>query len=101
MTTDATMVRNDGYPELAFHPGETLGDEMEARGLSTRELAERTGLSARALRDLRAGRRAMTAEVALRLERAFDGVSARFWMNLQTGYDLARAHHRLRGDDVN
>lgn len=70
------------------HPGRLLHDEfMEPVGLSQRRLAQATGLSRAHVGNLVRGRRGITAEVALRLERAL-GMSAQSWMNLQTLYDL-------------
>ncbi len=73
------------------HPGRLLHDEfMEPVGLSQRRLAQAIGLSRAHLGNLVRGRRGITAEVALRLERAL-GMSAESWMNLQTLYELEKA----------
>ena len=48
------------------------------------------------IHDLVHGRRAMTADTALRLARYFD-MEAQFWLNLQTRYDLEAASDRLAG----
>lgn len=77
------------------HPGRLLHDEfMEPVGLSQRRLAQATGLSRARVGNLVRGRRGITAEVALRLERAL-GMSAQSWMNLQTLYDLETASAEL------
>jgi len=84
-----------------IHPGEILGDELEETGLTARKLADVLEVPPNRLYQLLAGKRSITADTALRLGRYF-GMSADFWMNLQTAYelDLARqqsgkAIHRL------
>jgi len=84
-----------------IHPGEILGDELEETNLTAKKLADVIKVPPNRLYQLLAGRRSITADTALRLGRYF-GMSADFWMNLQTAYelDLARqqsgkAIHRL------
>lgn len=84
-----------------IHPGEILGDELEETGLTAKKLADVIEVPPNRLYQLLAGKRSITADTALRLSRYF-GMSADFWMNLQTAYelDLARqqsgkAIHRL------
>jgi addiction module HigA family antidote len=74
-----------------IHPGEILGDELEETGLSAKKLADTIGVPPNRMYQLLAGKRSMTADTALRLGRYF-GMSADFWMNLQSAYefDLAR-----------
>jgi addiction module HigA family antidote len=74
------------------HPGKILKDEIEARGLSANALALRTP-SGR-ITDILNGKRGVSPETALRLARYF-GNSARFWLNLQTAYELAVAEAKL------
>ena len=76
----------------AIHPGEILGEELEAAGLSAAELARLVEVPANRVSQIVAGRRAVTADTALRLGRYF-GTSAELWLNLQKMYelDLARA----------
>lgn len=81
---------------ITTHPGEMLAEEfMQPLGLSGRQLAQALGVPHNRISELIAGRRAMTADTALRLERYF-GMEARFWMNLQAAYDLSKA--RMAGD---
>jgi addiction module HigA family antidote len=77
-----------------IHPGEILGDELEETGLSAKKLADTIGVPPNRLYQLLAGKRSMTADTALRLGRYF-GMSADFWMNLQSAYelDLARGQN--------
>jgi len=81
-----------------IHPGEILGDELEETGLSAKKLADTIGVPPNRLYQLLAGKRSMTADTALRLGRYF-GMSADFWMNLQSAYelDLVRQHNGKTG----
>lgn len=73
------------------HPGRILKQEfLEPAGITQYRLAKATGLSQVQVGNILRGRRGITAETALRLERAL-GMSAQTWMNLQTLYDLERA----------
>jgi addiction module HigA family antidote len=73
------------------HPGRILREEfMEPGGISQYRLAQATGLSQVQVGNIVRGKRGITAETALRLERAL-GVSAQTWMNLQMLYDLEKA----------
>jgi len=69
-------------------PGEILRFEfMEPLGLSQNQLARDLDVTVARISELIHGRRSLTADTALRLEKYF-GVSAQFWLNLQAGYDL-------------
>src|SRR6267378_2604231 len=70
-----------------IHPGEILGDELEEIGLSAKRLADVIEVPPNRLYQILAGKRNMTADTALRLGRYF-GMSAAFWMNLQSAYEL-------------
>lgn len=81
------------------HPGEVLKhDYLEPLGLSVYALAGALGVSRSRLNEIVHGRRAVTAETALRLGRFF-GTSAEFWLGLQAGYDLD-ATRRMVGDKI-
>lgn len=73
------------------HPGTMLRDDVIVPlGLGVTEAARKLGMSRVALSRVVNGRAAISPDLAIRLERA--GVStARFWMGLQTNYDLAMA----------
>ena len=60
---------------------------MEPYGLSANGLSKALGIPQNRISDIVRGRRGITADTALRLERAF-GVSASFWLNLQSHYEL-------------
>jgi antitoxin HigA-1 len=76
------------------HPGEILKDEIEARGLSANALAIALRTPSGRITDILNGKRGVSPETAMRLARYF-GNSARFWLNLQTGYELAVAEAEL------
>lgn len=77
------------------HPGEVLLEEfLKPMGLSQYRLAKNTSVPPRRINEIVRGKRAVTADTALRLARFFN-TSEDFWMNLQTHYDLAVARDRL------
>lgn len=77
------------------HPGEVLLEEFLApMGISQYRLAKDISVPPRRINEIVHGKRAVTADTALRLARYF-GTSARFWLNLQTGYDLEVEKDRL------
>jgi addiction module HigA family antidote len=80
-----------GLPGFLVTPGEILVEEfMKPMGLTQKALAESIGVSMRRINELCRGRRAVTAETALLLGRAF-GTGPEFWMNLQSTHDLVLA----------
>ena len=73
------------------HPGELVKHEcVEAAGLSVTAAAEALGVTRQALSNLTNGNSGISAEMALRLEKAFGG-TAETWMRMQLSYDLAIA----------
>lgn len=74
-------------PRDAIHPGEHLLEQLVALDMSAAEFARRIEVPTNRVTELVNGRRAITADTALRLAKAFK-TSARFWMNLQVLYDL-------------
>lgn len=71
----------------ATHPGELLKEEIEARGISQRKLAEKLGISHTVLNDILNGRRALTASTALLFEAALN-ISADLLMRIQMKYNM-------------
>lgn len=70
------------------HPGEVLLEEfLKPLGLSQNRLAIEIGVDARRINEIVQGKRAVTANTALRLARYFD-MSPEFWLGLQSQYDL-------------
>ena len=77
------------------HPGEVLLEEfLEPMGISQYRLAKDISVPPRRINEIVHGKRAVTADTALRLSRYF-GTSDRFWLNLQTSYDLDVQRERL------
>lgn len=73
-------------------PGEILQTEfLEPLGITQYRLAQATGLSQTRIGEIVHGKRRITPETALRLSKAL-GLSERFWLNIQTDYDLEVEH---------
>lgn len=78
-----------------IHPGEVLlEDFLKPMGISQYALAKAIGVPAQRIGEIVHGRRALTADTALRLGRYF-GMEAQFWLNLQTRHDLEAAEDAL------
>lgn len=78
---------NLGYGAFPTHPGEVLKDELEARGVSQRELADTIGLTYSVVNEILNGRRSLTAKTALMFEAALD-IPADALMYLQTKFNM-------------
>jgi addiction module HigA family antidote len=79
-----------------IHPGEILlEDFLKPLGLTQYRLAKSLSVPARRINEIVHGVRAVSADTALRLARFF-GTSERFWLNLQSGYDLEVERDRLK-----
>lgn len=70
------------------HPGRLLKRELAARGLSANRLTLNLGVPSGRITDILNGRRSITADTAVRLGRFF-GISAQFWLELQSQHDIA------------
>ncbi len=82
-----------------IHPGEILLEEfLKPLGLSQYRLAKGISVPPRRINEIVHGKRAVTADTALRFSRFF-GTSERFWLNLQTHFDLEMQKERL-GDTL-
>ena len=78
---------------LRTHPGEILAEEyMAPLGLSAKALAQAIDVPGTRISDIVRGRRAISADTAIRLGKYFD-VDPRFWLNLQSAYDLSLAEN--------
>jgi addiction module HigA family antidote len=70
------------------HPGEILFEEfLKPLGVSQYRLAKDINVPPRRINEIVQGKRSISADTALRLARYF-GLSERFWLNLQSRYDL-------------
>ena len=93
-TAQSAGPADDRLPPV--HPGEILlEDFLKPMALSQYRLARALGVPPQRVHDLVHGRRAITADTALRLARVFS-MEARFWMNLQSRYDLEVATDTLQ-----
>src|SRR5213078_1629073 len=80
------------------HPGRLLKREIAARKLSANRLSLDIGVPSGRITDILNGRRAITADTAVRLGRYF-GNSAQFWLDLQSQHDIA-VIERERGKEI-
>ena len=88
MKTNNTL--NELTPGQVFHPGEDLKDELEARNISQAELAEKLGMNRSQVNEIIKGKRNITADLALLLEKVL-GIDAEYWLNAQKQYELDKA----------
>lgn len=80
-----------------IHPGEILSEEfLIPLGISQYRLAKDITVSPRRINEIVHGKRAISANTALRLSRYF-GLSERFWLNLQARFDLETEKNKLDG----
>ncbi len=87
----------DSLPNV--HPGEVLFEEfLKPLDLSQNGLARDIHVPPRRINEIVLGKRSVTPDSALRLARYF-GTSSRFWLGLQTDYDLEEAR-RSRGEEI-
>lgn len=97
--------RNRTNPTMAYpidhlppiHPGSFLRDELDALGVSARRFAAHIHVPHNALTGIMNGDRSVSAQMAIRLGRAF-GTTPRYWLNLQAIYDLKRAQAEMPED---
>ena len=82
---------------IASHPGRLLKRELGARKLSANRLSLDIGVPSGRITDILNGRRSITADTAVRLGRHF-GNSARFWLDLQSQYDIAVVEREKGGE---
>ena len=79
-----------------IHPGEILLEEfMKPMGITSRQLAADIDVSPSRISELVNGLRPITADTAIRLG-IFFGMESRFWLNLQTEYDIRVSERELR-----
>ncbi len=76
-----------------IHPSEHLAEELKALPMSAPELARKLDVPANRITQILNGTRSITGDTALRLGHFF-GMSAQFWLNLQSIYDLRSAEEK-------
>src|SRR6202167_2661709 len=80
------------------HPGDTIREDyLKPLGMSVNRLALELRVPATRMTEIVHGRRGVTADTALRLARYFN-TTPKFWLNLQTSYDLAMAAETKAGE---
>jgi antitoxin HigA-1 len=80
------MIKNNILDPI--NPGEILREDfLEPLGISINQLSRDLSVPPNRISEIVNGKRAITADTALRLQRYF-GIEAQFWLNLQTEYDL-------------
>ena len=72
--------------DLLIHPGETIADILDERGITQAELAARTGVTPAYISMVISGKKDISAKFAMSLEYALD-IPKTFWINLQAHYD--------------
>ena len=91
----ANKWNNEYRPKTISHPGETLLDLLEEKGMSQVQLAERSGRPKKTINEIIKGKVGITAETAIQLERVL-GAPANFWITRQAQYDEAMARLNAR-----
>ena len=86
------MITN-GLPPI--HPGEMLQEILEDLHVNETDFADAIGVSSTQVTNILKGTHPITAELALRLSRAFKQ-TPQYWLNLQTGYDLKIAQSECK-----
>lgn len=86
---NSNMIANNLISFYQTHPGEVLKDEVEARGMSQKALADNMGMSYKALNDILNERRPVSVESAMMFEAAL-GIPAQTLLGLQIEYDIAK-----------
>jgi antitoxin HigA-1 len=91
----AMAIARKGNPNWRVHPGAVLREEyLKPVRLSATALAKQLHVSPPTVNEILRERRAVTAEMAVRLGKFFS-TSEQFWLNLQNTYDVSRAKERL------
>lgn len=80
---------NEVMSSELIHPGEMIKDEIMARGLTQKKLAQQMGVSYTVFNEILNGKRPVTTEYALMLEAAL-GTNANIWLGLQADYNMQK-----------
>ena len=91
MKTETSRV----YSDMPISPGEVLEEEIEARGMTQKELAARLGKPAQAVNEIIKGKKAITPDTAIGLGKVL-GISPHFWNTLEADYRMTLARNRER-----
>ena len=82
-----------------IHPGEHLAEILDELNVSQYRLAKTIGVPPRRINEIVQGKRAITADTALRIGKAL-GMTAESWLNLQRMYDLDVARESTNTDEI-
>ena len=82
-------VANNIVSSMLIHPGEMIKDEIVARGLTQKDLAQQMGVSYTVFNEILNGKRPVTTEYALLLGAAL-GTDANIWLGLQADYNMQK-----------
>ena len=83
---------SDLTPAITIHPGELLKDEITVREMTQKELADRMGRPVQIVNMIINGKKGISEDTALDLEKAFAGeLTADFWLRLDLNYRLNNA----------
>lgn len=80
---------NNMLSSMLIHPGEMIKDEIVARGITQKDLAQQMGVSYTVFNEILNGKRPVTTEYALLLEAAL-GTDANIWLGLQADYNMQK-----------
>ena len=80
-------IANNMTSSMLIHPGEMIKDEIIARGMTQKDLAQQMGVSYTVFNEILNGKRPVTTEYALLLEAAL-GTNASIWIGLQADYNM-------------
>jgi HTH-type transcriptional regulator/antitoxin HigA len=88
-------MKNDNalIPAIVMPPGESIQEELSARGWTQRDLAKKMGRPVQAVNEIIRGKRQITAETALELSDVF-GTSAEMWIGMEARYRLHLARRQ-------
>jgi len=87
--------KNQYFPQVAFHPGETLAEKLEELGMGPKEFSVRSGKPEKTIIAILKGESSITPEMAVQFEHVLS-IPAHFWLNLQRDYDEFRAREERR-----
>ena len=79
--------------DMAISPGEVLLEEIEARGMSQKELAARLGRPPQVVNEIIRGKKGITPHTAVGLGKVL-GIDPQYWINLETDYRMTLARNR-------
>ena len=81
--------QNQYFPQIAFHPGDTLAEKLDELEMGPKEFALRTGKPEKTIIAIMKEKSSITPEMAVQFEHVLK-IPAHFWLNLQRNYDEYR-----------